>query len=503
MDNEKNYKSSENEKDSNRQSGDRNEKNRKRPRISRNSASSNKYSNQNNFGGNNREGSYNRSSNRNSGQDGYNRNDQNRSSDSRYSNQNRSSRYDRNDQNRSSDNRYSNQNRSSRYDRNDQNRSSDNNSNQERYDRLNRDGNNDKSSGKRYNQSRNTGYNRSENSDRSKGGYRGNNRNSDSGRTYNQSTSRNYRGSDEKSSGGRYQGQNRYGDNRNDNRSNNRSDNRTDGKFSGNNRNADRFKRDNDKPLDDHNQKEYTKFKQPDEDTIRLNKYIANSGVCSRREADQYIQAGLVKVNGEIVKELGVKVNRDDEVRFNDEIQKRERLVYILLNKPKDFVTTVKDPNAVRTVMELVDSACKERVYPVGRLDRYTTGVLLFTNDGKMTTKLTHPKFEVKKIYHVSLDKKLTQADKEQIADGIELEDGLIKVDRIEYADHNDHSQIGLEIHSGRNRIVRRIFENFGYRVMKLDRVFFAGLTKKNVRRGSWRFLDENEVNFLKMNSPK
>ena len=230
---------------------------------------------------------------------------------------------------------------------------------------------------------------------------------------------------------------------------------------------------------------------------IRLNKFLANSGVCSRREADDFIQAGVVRVNGQVVTELGTKVMRTDSVLFHDQLITPEKKVYVLLNKPKDTVTTSDDPQNRKTVMDLVKDACKERIYPVGRLDRNTTGVLLLTNDGELASKLTHPQYLKKKIYHVFLDKNVSAADMHQIAEGIELEDGPIKADAIEYADEKDKKQVGIEIHSGRNRIVRRIFEHLGYKVMKLDRVYFAGLTKKNVRRGDWRFLTEAEVNML------
>ena len=232
---------------------------------------------------------------------------------------------------------------------------------------------------------------------------------------------------------------------------------------------------------------------------IRLNKYLANAGVCSRREADDFIQAGVVSVNGQVVTELGIKVLRGDEVKFHDQPVTLEKKVYVLLNKPKDYVTTSDDPQQRKTVMDLVKDACPERIYPVGRLDRNTTGVLLLTNDGEMASKLTHPKFLKKKVYHVYLDKNVTMHDMQQIASGIELEDGEIHADAIEYADDHDKSQVGIEIHSGKNRIVRRIFESLGYRVTKLDRVQFAGLTKKNLRRGDWRFLTEQEVDMLRM----
>ncbi|MBM6993563.1 MAG: rRNA pseudouridine synthase [Prevotella sp.] len=231
---------------------------------------------------------------------------------------------------------------------------------------------------------------------------------------------------------------------------------------------------------------------------IRLNKYLANAGVCSRREADEFIQAGVVTVNGNVVTELGSKVMRTDEVKFHDQPVSLEKKVYVLLNKPKDYVTTSDDPQQRKTVMDLVKDACPERIYPVGRLDRNTTGVLLLTNDGDMASKLTHPKFLKKKVYHVFLDKNVAAEDLQKIADGIELEDGEVHADAVEYADERDKAQVGIEIHSGKNRIVRRIFEALGYRVIRLDRVQFAGLTKKNLRRGDWRFLTEQEVDMLR-----
>ena len=241
-------------------------------------------------------------------------------------------------------------------------------------------------------------------------------------------------------------------------------------------------------------------FVDPNE-PIRLNKFLANAGVCSRREADEFITAGVVSVNGEVVTELGTKIKRSDVVKFHDEPVSIERKVYVLLNKPKDTVTTSDDPQERRTVMDLVKGACNERIYPVGRLDRNTTGVLLLTNDGDLASKLTHPKFLKKKIYHVHLDKNLTKADMDQIAAGIQLEDGEIHADAISYTDDFKKDQVGIEIHSGKNRIVRRIFESLGYKVVKLDRVFFAGLTKKGLRRGDWRYLSEAEVNYLRMGS--
>ena len=232
---------------------------------------------------------------------------------------------------------------------------------------------------------------------------------------------------------------------------------------------------------------------------VRLNKFLANAGVCSRREADEFIQAGVVTVNGQVVTELGTKVLRTDEVRFHDQPVSIEKKVYVLLNKPKDYVTTSDDPQQRKTVMDLVKDACSERIYPVGRLDRNTTGVLLLTNDGDLASKLTHPKYLKKKIYHVYLDRNVTAHDLQQIAEGITLEDGEIKADDVQYASPTDKKQVGIEIHSGKNRIVRRIFEALGYKVTKLDRVQFAGLTKKNLRRGDWRYLTEDEVDRLRM----
>lgn len=232
---------------------------------------------------------------------------------------------------------------------------------------------------------------------------------------------------------------------------------------------------------------------------IRLNKYLANAGVCSRREADEFIESGMIKVNGEVVTELGTKITRADEVMFNNQVVTLESKVYVLLNKPKGFVTTTDDPENRKTVMDLVKAACTERIYPVGRLDRGTTGVLLLTNDGDLASKLTHPRYEKRKIYQVWLDKPVAMEHMQAIADGIELEDGEIHADAISYVTEEDLSQVGIEIHSGRNRIVRRIFEKLGYRVLKLDRVYFAGLTKKSLSRGKWRYLTEKEVNMLRM----
>ena len=235
------------------------------------------------------------------------------------------------------------------------------------------------------------------------------------------------------------------------------------------------------------------------DDTLRLNRFIANSGICSRREADDFIQAGLVTVNGKIVTELGVKVKPDDDVRFNGTRLKGEKKVYLVMNKPKGYVTTMSDPHAEKTVMDLISHAqCPQRVYPVGRLDKATTGVLLFTNDGELADKLTHPSFGARKIYHAFLDKNLKKVDFDAILKGVELEDGEIHADSLSYVD-DDMSQVGIEIHSGRNRIVRRIFEHLGYNVRKLDRVYFAGLTKKALTRGTWRFLTDTEIARFKM----
>ena len=237
----------------------------------------------------------------------------------------------------------------------------------------------------------------------------------------------------------------------------------------------------------------------PVKDEVRLNKYIANSGVCSRREADNFILAGVVTVNGEVVTELGTKVNiYTDDVRFNGERLKGEAKIYIVMNKPKGYVTTASDPHADKTVMDLL-KGCPSRVFPVGRLDKNTTGVLMFTNDGEIAEKLTHPSYDKKKIYQVSLDSKLKHEDFEKILSGIELNDGIIAADELEYIEEDDHRKIGIEIHSGKNRIVRRIFESLGYEVKALDRVYFAGLTKKGVKRGDWRYLTEGEINLLKM----
>jgi 23S rRNA pseudouridine2605 synthase len=234
-------------------------------------------------------------------------------------------------------------------------------------------------------------------------------------------------------------------------------------------------------------------------DLIRLNKYLANAGVSSRREADKLIESGVVTVNGKVITELGYKITPGDEVKFGGAILRKEKSVYILLNKPKDYITTSKDPQERRTVMHLIEGACKERVYPVGRLDRMTTGLLLFTNDGEVAKRLTHPSHGAKKMYHVTLDQNLSLADMKSIQKGIELEDGIAEVDAIEFVEGAGRKEVGIEIHSGRNRIVRRIFEKLGYNVIKLDRVTFAGLTKKDLQRGYWRQLSEKEIGMLLM----
>ena len=232
---------------------------------------------------------------------------------------------------------------------------------------------------------------------------------------------------------------------------------------------------------------------------IRLNKYISNSGICSRREADTYIKSGSATVNGKVITEMGYKVKLDDEVRFDGSLINPEAKKYVLLNKPKNFITTMDDERGRKTVMDLVGGATKERIYPVGRLDRQTTGLLLFTNDGEMAKKLTHPKHNIRKLYHASLDKKLAMKDLQKISENFVLEGKMVFVDAISYIENQSKTEVGIEIHSGRNRIVRKIFEHFGYTVVKLDRVLFSGLTKKNLPRGHWRHLTQQEVNNLKM----
>ena len=233
-------------------------------------------------------------------------------------------------------------------------------------------------------------------------------------------------------------------------------------------------------------------------DKIRLNRFISNSGLCSRRDADEHIKKGLISVNGKIITDMATKVSPKDDVRYKNKKLVAEKKVYILMNKPKDYVTTVEDPHAERTVLDLLDPKLKERVYPVGRLDKATTGVLLLTNDGDLTGKLTHPRYKRRKIYHVFLDKAVAKTDLMKLAEGIDLDGNIIVADAVSYADAEDKSQIGIELHSGQNRVVRRMFEKLGYNIKKLDRVYFAGLTKKNVPRGKWRFLSEKEIVMLK-----
>jgi 23S rRNA pseudouridine2605 synthase len=240
------------------------------------------------------------------------------------------------------------------------------------------------------------------------------------------------------------------------------------------------------------------KSKVRETEKIRLNRFIANSGVCSRRDADDHIKNGLVSVNGRIVTDMGIRVTYDDDIRYKNKKLSAEKKVYILMNKPKDYVTTVEDPHAEHTVLDLIGDECPERVYPVGRLDKATTGVLLLTNDGDLAGKLTHPKFKRKKIYHVFLDNAVTKNDLFKLTEGIELDGTTVIADAVSYADPDDKSQIGIELHSGQNRVIRRMFETLGYKVKKLDRVYFAGLTKKNVKRGKWRFLTDKEVSMLK-----
>ena len=264
------------------------------------------------------------------------------------------------------------------------------------------------------------------------------------------------------------------------------------GKFQGNGRGAGR-------PAEKRQLSDNDTVETQIKDVIRLNKFIANSGICSRREADQYIQAGVVTVNDEVVTELGTKVNVfTDDIKFNGERIRGEEKVYIVMNKPKGYVTTASDPHAEKTVMDLLKK-CSARVFPVGRLDKNTTGVLMFTNDGEIAERLTHPSYDKKKIYQVILDKPITQEDFDQVLSGVSLNDGDIKADELEYIDAEDHRKLGIEIHSGKNRIVRRIFESLGYEVKALDRVYFAGLTKKGLKKGEWRYLSEGESNILKM----
>ena len=328
----------------------------------------------------------------------------------------------------------------------------------------------------------NRGYNNDGGYNNNRGGYYNNNRGGYGDNGYNGGYNR-----DNNGDGG-------YNNNRGGGFNNNRG-----GGFNNNNRGGGRPQNKRKQGNIGHRQIEYKSVMVDPNEDIRLNKYLANAGVCSRREADELIQAGAVSVNGTPITELGTKIKRGDKVLIGDQLVAPDKLVYILLNKPKGCVTSTDDPNAKLTVMKLVERACKERIYPVGRLDKPTTGVLLLTNDGDLASKLTHPMYNKKKIYQVTLNKELTEEDMATIAAGIDLEDGPIKPDEVSYVDEADHKKIGIEIHSGRNRIVRRIFDKLGYRVMRLDRVFFAGLTKKGLKRGEWRFLTEREVSMLRM----
>lgn len=371
-----------------------------------------------------------------------------------------------------------------------------------------RDGNNEGYQGNRgYN---NSGYNRdysggqrsyNNNYQRGESDYR-----NEDGRSRRPRINRDYDNSNNRGYNNNY-GNNSYGNNNYNNRDRGGYNRGGGQRRYNNNYNNDGYnnRRNNDyDPNAKYSQKKQIEYKEasvnPDE-ALRLNKYLANAGVCSRREADEFITAGAVAVNNEIVTELGTKVKRSDEVRFNGDVVSIERKMYVLLNKPKDFVTTMDDPEERRTVMDLVKDACEERIYPVGRLDKKTTGVLLLTNDGDLASKLTHPKFDKKKIYQVTTDRNVSKGDLDKILEGIELTDGVIKADSVGYTDPRKSNQVGIEIHSGKNRIVRRIFETLGYKVIKLDRVYFAGLTKKSLRRGEWRYLTQQEVNFLKMGS--
>ena len=307
---------------------------------------------------------------------------------------------------------------------------------------------------------------------------------------------------------------NRYNDrneNRPNNRYNDRNENATGNRYfnknenrSGNNftlrKNSDGY--DSNAKYSHKKQAEYRKANVDPNKPMRLNRFLANAGICSRREADEYITAGVITVNGKVVDELGAKVLPADHVMFHNQPVRSERKIYILLNKPKDCITTAEDTHDRTTVLDIVKNACSERIYPVGRLDRNTTGVLLLTNDGDLAVRLTHPKFDKKKIYHVVLDRPIETADFEKILAGVQLDDDLfIAADALEYIKEDDNKQLGIEIHSGQNRVVRRIFEKLGYKIVRLDRVYFAGLTKKNIPRGKYRFLNEREINMLKMNA--
>ena len=429
---------------------------------------------------NNYNSGYNR--NQNGYNNGYNRNYNNRNQNG-YNNRNQNGGYNQNG--------YNNRNQNGGYNQNGYNNRNQNGGyNQGGYNNRNQNGGYNQNG---YNRNQNGGYNqngynnRNQNGGYNQGGY--NNRNQNGG--YNQGgyNNRNQNG-----------GYNQSGYNRNQNGGYNQGGYNNRNRSNGyNNRNQNGYNKPGMKFMPRPQQIDYVLEDIDPNEPIRLNKFMANAGICSRREADEHIAAGLVKVNGEVVTELGTKISRDDVVEFNEKVVTPERKCYVLLNKPKSCVTTSDDPNGRLTVMDLVKNACEERIYPVGRLDRNTTGVLLLTNDGELASKLTHPKFVKKKIYHVWTDKPIAEEDMQRIADGIELEDGEIHADAISYVSDTDRNQAGIEIHSGRNRIVRRIFEHLGYHVIKLDRVYFAGLTKKNLPRGRWRYLTQEEVNYLRM----
>lgn len=454
----------------------------------------NSYNNDNNRGGyNNENRNYNRRSNYNTeggynqqgGEDrrgGYN-NNRNYNSGNSY-NRSYNNNYDRGNTSSESGNRYP-------------------NNNNRRYNNPNPNWRNSESSGSDYRNDdkprrpRISRPTQTEGDRVERGGYNNNrggydNRNSGYDNRRSGGYNNNRGGYDNRRSGG-YNNNNRGGYNNN----RNGSDNRRSGGYNNNNRGG----YNNNSNYSVKKQIEYKEALANPDEALRLNKFLANAGVCSRREADEFIQAGAVAVNDQIVTELGTKVKRSDEVRFNGDVVKIERKQYVLLNKPKDFVTTMDDPEERKTVMDLVKDACEERIYPVGRLDRKTTGVLLLTNDGELASKLTHPKYNKKKIYQVTTDRNVASADIDKILEGIELTDGVIKADEVGYIDSRIHNLLGIEIHSGKNRIVRRIFETLGYKVIKLDRVYFAGLTKKGLRRGDWRYLTQQEVNFLQMGS--
>jgi len=420
-------------------------------------------------GGNNGGGGYeqrNYRSNNNSG-GGYNNNRGNYGNNDNGENNSGNSYPRRNNYNQNSGGGYNNNYRNNNYN----NDRGDRNYNNDRGDRggersENRDYNNDRGGGYNNQGGQGGGYNR--------GGYNNN-----------------------RGGGGGYQGGGQG--NRRPNNNNRGGGGGYQGGGQGNRRPNNNNRGGNNRPPRNNGPIEYRSIVVDPNEPIRLNKFLANAGVCSRREADELIQAGVVSVNGEVVSELGTKILRGDKVLIHDQLVSPDKNIYILLNKPKDCVTTSDDPHAKQTVMDLVKNACKERIYPVGRLDRHTTGVLLLTNDGDLASKLTHPKYDKKKIYQVALDKPLEQAHFDNLMQGVTLEDGEMKVDDLNYIDEADARKIGIEVHSGKNRIVRRLFEHLGYRVARLDRVFFAGLTKKNLKRGQWRFLSDREVSMLRM----